>query len=604
MSPRLARRRSGVVALTCAGLTLSAGALSALGSTANANAPLAPSADPVADCAEPFPVAEVAKGDLVDGLTVVSGTEPVEFTGEVLGVLNDGIAADIDMIMIDLDMEAFDETGGVWQGMSGSPVYAADGRLIGAVAYGLSWGPSKIAGITPFEHMDDYFTADPDTRKAGLSKAQARLVADRAGVTTQQAAQGFRELPMPLGVAGLSARRLEQAQKRGPKFLDKNTYVLGRAGADAPGPETIVAGGNLAASAAYGDITFAGVGTATSVCNGEVVGFGHPLYQLGETTEGLHPADAIFVQPDSLGSPFKVANISPVAGTITQDRLTGITGTFGPAPSSSTITSTVTKGSTSRTGVTEVTVQDALPDATFYALLTNSDRVLGGNPRGSALQTWTVAGDDNGRPFQLTFTDRYTGGDLVWEPIFQLADLVWNLAYIDGVTVESVTADNNVTDSLDTHGLGVVEQKAKGVWTRITPKAPGRIKAGKTLRLRMTVNGSAGESTLRIPNLAIPKEASGRSRLAIRGGNSSYSWFYGRSVSSLEKQLAEAVRHDQIKVELSGRSIGATEESAGGRRGPRPSEEEEMSSFSLERVLGPLAAVADGRKRIPVRITK
>ena len=602
MSPRPARRRSGVVALTCAGLTLSAGAL---GSAATATPSLDPSADPVADCAEPFPVSEVAKGDLVDGLTVVSGTEPVGFTGEVLGVLNDGVAADIDMIMIDLDMETFDEVGGVWQGMSGSPVYAADGRLMGAVAYGLSWGPSNIAGITPFEHMDDYLAADPDTRPVELSKAQARLVAERAGVTTKQAAQGFRELPMPLGVAGVSARRLEQAQERGPKFLEKNTYLLGRAGADAPGPETIVAGGNLAASAAYGDITFAGVGTATSVCNGKVVGFGHPLYQLGETTEGLHPADAIYVQPESLGAPFKVANISPVAGTITQDRLTGITGTFGPAPSAATITSTVTRGETSRTGVTEVTVQDALPDATFYALLTNNDRVLGGNPKGTAVQSWSVTGDDNGQPFELAFTDRYTGGDLVWDPIFQLADLVWGLAYIDGVTVDAVTADNTVTDSLDTHGFGVVEQKSKGSWKRITPDAPGRIKAGKTLRLRMTVNGTAGEATLRIPNLAIPEDATGRARLSIRGGNSSYTYFYGRSVSSLEKQIAEALRHDQIRVELSGRSVGAVEEASagGGRRGPGEAEDV-MESFSLERVLGPLSAVVDGRKRIPVRITK
>ncbi len=602
MSPRPARLGSGVVALACAGLTLGA-----LSSTATATSSLAPAADPVADCAEPFPVSEVAKGDLVDGLTVVSGTTPVAFTGEVLGILNDGIAADIDMIMIDLDMDAFDETGGVWQGMSGSPVYAADGRLIGAVAYGLSWGPSKIAGITPFEHMDDYFTADPETRSTELSKAQARLVADRAGVTTRQAEQGFRELPVPYGVAGVSARRLEQARSRGPEYLEKNTYVLGRAGAEAAGPETIVAGGNVAGSAAYGDIVFAGVGTATSVCNGEVVGFGHPLFMLGETTEGLHPADAIYVQPDSLGSPFKVANIGPVVGTITQDRLTGITGTFGPAPSAATITSTVTRGTTSRTGVTEVTVPDALPDATFYALLTNNDRVLGANPDGTALQSWSVSGDDNGRPFELAFTDRYTGGDLVWDPIFQLADLVWGMRDMRGVTIDAVTADNTVTDSTATHGFGIVEQKAKGSWTRVTPKAPARIKAGRTLKLRLTVNGSAGKRTLRIPGFAIPEEATGRARLAIRGGNAFYSYFYGRTVASLEKQIAEAVRHDQVKVELTGRTIGSEDsasEAAGRGANRRPGAEEAPSSFELERVLGPLAAVVDGRKRIPVRITK
>ena len=41
-------------------------------------------------------------------------------------------------------------------------------------------------------------------------------------------------------------------------------------------PDSMVAGGNMAAAMSYGDITQGGVGTATSVCDGRVVGFGHP----------------------------------------------------------------------------------------------------------------------------------------------------------------------------------------------------------------------------------------------------------------------------------------------------------------------------------------
>ncbi len=605
MSPRLARRRSGIVALTCAGLTLSAGALGSFGSTAAA-APTEQLADPVADCAVPFPVSEIAKGDLVDGLTVVSGTDPVGFTGEVLGILEDGIAPDLDMIMIDLDMAAFDETGGVWQGMSGSPVYADDGRLIGAVAYGLSWGPSEIAGITPFEEMDDYLATAPST-KVRLSGPQARLVAERAGVTERQAAQGFRELPMPMGVAGVSARRLEQAQTRGPKFLEKDTYVLGRAGADAAGPETIVAGGNLAASAAYGDIMFAGVGTATSVCNGDVVGFGHPLYQLGATTEGLHPADAIYIQPESLGSPFKVANIGEIAGTITQDQLTGITGTFGPIPDSATISSTVTYGAANRTGVTKVPVPDALPDATFYQLLTNTDRVLGGNPKGTSVQSWTVSGDDEGTPFELAFTDRYTGNDLLWEPTFQLADLTWSLNNIAGVTIDSVTADNTVTDELATHRVGIVQQKVAGEWVRVSGSDPVRTKAGGTVRLRVMVAGTAGKQTLTVPPISIPKKASGRAQLSVFGGNSGYTYFYGRSVEVLQKQIESAVRHDEIEVTLGTNGGGRGGEDfefffRGPGKGSAPAEEAAPKSFSRSATLGPLDHVVDGYKSIKVKI--
>ena len=57
------------------------------------------------------------------------------------------------MVMMQLTSPEIDSIGGIWEGMSGSPVYAADGSLIGAVAYTLSFGPTPIAGITPWEDM-------------------------------------------------------------------------------------------------------------------------------------------------------------------------------------------------------------------------------------------------------------------------------------------------------------------------------------------------------------------------------------------------------------------------------------------------------------------
>jgi hypothetical protein len=57
-----------------------------------------------------------------------------------------------------------------------------------------------------------------------------------------------------------------------------------------------VAGGNLALSAAYGEVTIAAVGTATSVCDDRVVGFGHPATFQGKLAAGLHPAEALYVQ--------------------------------------------------------------------------------------------------------------------------------------------------------------------------------------------------------------------------------------------------------------------------------------------------------------------
>src|SRR5262245_58408175 len=150
--------------LALSGLAISAATLglaAVSGGTANA----APSTVAGGDCTPAYPVAQLAPGLAVTGKTVSQGVTPDDFSGEVLGVLQGGIAPGIDMIMVRLTSPEIDRVGGIWAGMSGSPVYADiddgdpatnDLHLIGAVAYGLSAGPSPVAGVTPFEQMDDY----------------------------------------------------------------------------------------------------------------------------------------------------------------------------------------------------------------------------------------------------------------------------------------------------------------------------------------------------------------------------------------------------------------------------------------------------------------
>ena len=514
MTIRSASRRRTTIWATAA---LSAGVVAALAgsppaavSAAPASAPpptAAATALPVEDCAEPFPVADLAAGDPVDGLTVTRGTVPETFTGEVLGVLDDGIAVDLDMVMVELDMPEFDRTSGVWHGMSGSPVYAADGRLIGAVAYGLAWGPSPIAGVTPFEEMDDYLGTTAPGRIA-VDRRTARTIAARTEVTAAQAEEGFTQLRMPLGISGLSPSRLARAARVDKPYAPKDTYSIGRASAEAAGPESIVAGGNVAASVAYGDITMAGVGTATSVCGGEVVGFGHPLAFLGSTTESLHPADALFIQPESLGAPFKVANVGAPAGTVAHDRLTGITGAFGAAPEAADVTSSVSYRSRSRVGSTHVTVSDFMADAVFSEFLANHERVVDGSLKGTEVQDWTIAGTRaDGSAFELSWADRYTSTyDVTFASVFDLADLVYTTSSLPGVDITSVDVDSRVTDETGSWRVAVVQQWRQGRWTKVTRKSPAQVRAGKTLRLRLILAGPAGHQAAAHP---LPRAAQG-----------------------------------------------------------------------------------------------
>lgn len=548
MSRAVRRRGSALVAFT-ASLGLVAGMPVLLGGAAQ-------SAEPAPDCKQPFPIADLAKDDPVEGLTVSQGTTPEPFTGTVVGVLEDGIAPGLDMVVMNLSSTEIDRVGGIWAGMSGSPVYADDGRLIGAVAYGLAYGASHYAGITPFEDMDDYLGAPAAPAQIPVGKRLAERIAAGGEVSVGQASQGFEQLPMAIGVSGLTAKRLAQGSQADRDYLgQRDTYVVGRAVGDAsPDPSTVVAGGNIAAALAYGDITAAGVGTATSVCDGRVVGFGHPMMFAGRTTLSLHPADALYVQEDSLGVPFKVANIGDPAGTITDDRLTGISGGFGALPETTTITSAVTAGDRSREGATYVNIPSAAAEMTFNEHLANHDRVVDGIFGGSAEQEYTITGTDaKGQAFEIGYSDRFHSSyDISFESAFDTADVVWGLTSIEGVTVDSVAMTSVVSEDKSTYTVSAVQQRKGGEWVNVSRKSPATVKAGHTLRLRSVLSGPSGTRYARYSFVVPERFHDQRGFLSVSGGNWLYSEAaYQPTVGKIAKALADQVRNDATQAQFS-----------------------------------------------------
>ncbi|MQA83784.1 MAG: hypothetical protein GEV03_03880 [Streptosporangiales bacterium] len=177
------------------------------------------------------------------GLTVSKGTTPEPFQVTVQGVLEDGIAPGVDMIVVEADSPTLDRVGGIWAGMSGSPVYADDGRIIGAVAYGFSLGPSKIGGITPAEEMlevlDDpaQVQATRAKEKLALPEAMQRELVASGAASEQQVEQGLGRLPLPLGVSGANEQRLQGMQEElARRGLNVRVYRASAAGARSPVP--------------------------------------------------------------------------------------------------------------------------------------------------------------------------------------------------------------------------------------------------------------------------------------------------------------------------------------------------------------------------------
>src|SRR5215813_3429948 len=101
-----------------------------------------------------MPISEIRPGMVGIGRTVFSGTQVQEFKAHILGVIENVIGTQRNLILARLEGGPLAETG-VIAGMSGSPVYI-DGKLIGAVSYALGSFPKEpIAGITPIAEMTD-----------------------------------------------------------------------------------------------------------------------------------------------------------------------------------------------------------------------------------------------------------------------------------------------------------------------------------------------------------------------------------------------------------------------------------------------------------------
>lgn len=545
MNIKTSRSRAAAAVIT--GLTL-------LGSGAAITSSPANAADPAEDCKEAFLVADLARGDLVTGLTVDTGVVPEGFTGEILGVINDGIAPGVPMIMAELTSDEIDRVG-VWSGMSGSPVYADDGSLIGAVAYGLTWGPSPVAGITPYEDMDEYMSAAVPA-KVEVGPRLAKRVAASTDVTARQASRGFQQLPMALSFSGVSQRRLNQLQgKNGPEFIKtRGAMAMGAASSETTaGPQDLVAGGNLGAAISYGDVTAGGVGTVTSVCDGRLIGFGHPMGYFGRTTLGMMPAEAIYVQQDPAAPGFKVANMGEPAGMIDQDRLTGISGPVGVVPEQTNVSSYVEYGERDRTGESHSMVESFNADVTFSQLLANHDRVIDAYQAGSEKADFAIHGTDaSGSTFDIKWSDRYvSSGDISFESSYEIAETVYLLSRMKDVSLDSITATADVSDSTAVWRLKGVQQKRGQKWVSLGRRQPAVVKPGGTLRLRAHL--ANGSRTRSVPlDVAVPNRTSRNGFLEIRGGLSVWdNGLYDAKTPAQMKAAIEAMTsNDQVNASL------------------------------------------------------
>lgn len=544
--------RFGVLGAACAAL---------LATTVPASSAVS-AADP--SCPTGTPANAITKGMAVHGLTVTSGTQPDKFQGNVLGVLNDGIAPGIDMIMVQLrGSQITDAKGnvdkGIWYGMSGSPVYDAQGRLLGAVSYGFSASPSDVAGLTPGPAMMKLINGSP-AKAAGAAKVALpnttahRLVASGA-LTSTQASGGLKQLPMPISVSGLSQRDLTKIANR---FNIKRQLVAGGGTSTSTAATTIVPGGNLAAALAYGDAAWYAMGSATAVCGSQVLGFGHPFGWTGSSMLSMHGGDAIYIQKDNTYGSFKLANISAPVGRLVQDRLEGIAGVLGTLPPLTKVTSHVTAtNGNSRNGTTMIAYRPYTAlIAAFGHLYVNALVVLDKLRSGSATVQWTVKGTRaDGSSWTFNRQDRFASHYSIafessYESYRQMQTILHN--NFENVRINSVHYDGSYSPKFHALTIDKVQVKPGAKWVTLSRRSNTRVKAGSKLPVRVTLMPSSGVGGPVIANLAVsvPRSAKGSGGELVIEGGPGRSRLHATSFDDLLTKLANSPHNNTVTASL------------------------------------------------------
>ncbi len=516
-------------------------------------------ADP---CPAAVPSDEIGdlEGQVLTGLTVERGTAPDEFTAEYIGVIKDGIAPGLDMILVETSSPAIERAGGIWFGMSGSPVYDEAGRLVGAVAYGLSYGASPIAGITPATEMYRLLTGGGPAAQAPQVDLPAALEAEivaSGAATAAQAASGLRQLQIPIAVSGMNQQRLPEITKRIQGNLSGvRVYPAGAASGEAAVAE-LVAGGNVGAAVSYGDASLAGVGTVTAVCDGEALLFGHPLLWSGATTLSAHEATAVLIQPDPFG-PFKIANLGGVTGTVDQDRLSALRTQLGVTPPTALIKSTLsaTDSGASRTGSTRVVLRSWTPDVAFFHTLSNLDRLHDRIGDGVVTLRWSASGKRaDGSTWQFTRREKTADVyDATFAPAYEIYDDLITLATnrFEEITIDQVSMSGTVDPKYTAARLVALEKLgANGRWTKVDPAVRTNLVAGAEVYLRAVLRTTGSTKLTRVQmSFVAPRAGGNNGTLRIKAGTPEWEPGNATSFDELVAEIAKAPPGDLLRADL------------------------------------------------------
>lgn len=315
-----------------------------------------------------MPVKDLKPGMQGVGKTVISGDTIENFNVEILGVT--GSETSGYSVFVRLYGDLIDKTGGVAQGMSGSPVYV-DGRLVGAVAFGKAFNDPHYCFLTPIGNMLQLLDK-PVSRPAGFVP------------------QGT-----PLQAGGFSPLGMEYLQE---KLQAAGLDAVSGGGSGAASTKALEPGSAVGVALMQGDLSLGALGTVTWTDDaGNVLAFGHPFMQRGDSSFFMNKVWILGCIPN-MQSSYKVGNLGGSIGTFNQDRASGIAGKIGKDPASIPVFVAVSdtgRGINSSARVNIIEDEKLMPVILDAAVFNTAAKTVDRNGGGTARLRFEITGVDS-----------------------------------------------------------------------------------------------------------------------------------------------------------------------------------------------------------------
>lgn len=449
-----------------------------------------------------MPVRDIQPGMQGIGKTVISGDTIEEFNVEILGV--SGTQATGYNIFARLYGDLIDKTGGVAQGMSGSPVYV-DGRLVGAVAFGKTFNDPHYCFLTPIGRMLPLLDEQRSVPADWLPKGTALM----AGGFTEYGLEYLQEKIAPFGLTAVGAGGTAQESK---KVLEP--------------------GSSVGVALMQGDMSLGALGTVTWTDDkGNVLAFGHSFMQRGESSFFMTKAWVLGVIPN-LQSGYKVGNIGEPVGSITQDRSTGIGGSLGALPKTIPLFVTANdsdRGLTSNVRVRLVEDEQLVPSIVDAVVVNTVSKTVDRAGGGTAKLRFHITGVDSKKNIiEIQRENMFYANEALLKNL--------NQELSEAMTILM----QNKFEPVQLYGIDVEAEVSSQVQVAevFGVRAPAAaVKPGTKVPITVTLKPYRGEEFTETVYFTVPKDhPGGKLALNVRGG-SSMAWV----MNLLRKQQSEGV---------------------------------------------------------------